>query len=331
MGRKRTKDFGLPANMYRRGPSYFFADRNGKWHNLGQDYPDALLKYARFAAYRARRNTVSALLDQYFLEYIPANPIESSTLQSYRISADHIRSEWGDDLLEQVSRGDCQRYLDTHPKRGAALNAMRFFKLVMDRAVAWELLTVNPLDHVKFPKREPRKRVLSDDEYNKIRAALLPKLRVIVDMAYLLSARVSEVSAIRWDDIRDDVLYMRRKKTKDVQPFIVTPELQALFDEARSLGGKIQSMQYLLINERRKPFNERYVSQAFSAAAERVGIKDVRFHDVRRTAANVDRKTAQERLGHADQRTTRGYLVGRDAVLPLKDFGKSRKKGGASS
>lgn len=39
---------------------------------------------------------------------------------------------------------------------------------------------------------------------------------------------------------------------------------------------------YILTTERRKPFDPRYVSQAFSAAAKRAGLEDVRFHDQRR-------------------------------------------------
>jgi integrase len=320
MPRRRVHNLGLPPRLYLRHGTYFYDARPG-WQNLGQDYHLALSKYAKLIARKSVRNTVGALLDEYLNVYLRRNPVEPSTMQSYRILAEHIRREWQDCPLERVTRGDCQRFLDLHPRRPTAVNVMRFFKLVLARGVAWEWIPASPMEHVKFPPLESRKRTLSDDERERIRAHLLPKLRVIADLAYLLSARVSEVAQIRWDDVRDGVLYMRRRKTKDVQPFTVTPELQALLDEARRLettGTRPMISPYLLTTERRKPFDPRYVSQAFSAAARAAGVEDVRFHDQRRSSLNADRATAQERAGHADARTTRTYMTGRDPVMPLK-------------
>lgn len=320
MPRRRTRDFGLPPRMYLRHGTYFFDQRPG-WLNLGRDYYAALATYAKLMARRSKRNTVGALLDEYILVYLKANPVEPSTLQSYKILAEHIRREWQDTPLEELTRGECQRFLDVHPAKPTAVNVMRFFKMVLDRAVAWEWMERSPMEHVKFPKLESRKRTLTDDERAKIRAHLLPKLRVIADLAYLLSARVSEVAQIRHDDIRDGVLYMRRKKTKDIHPFTVTPELQALLDEARRLetrGTRPMISPYILTTERRRPFDPRYISQAFSAAAKKAGVEDVRFHDNRRTSLNADRATAQARAGHADPRTTRTYMTGKDPIEPLR-------------
>lgn len=323
MPRRRTRDLGLPPRMYLRHGTYFFDARPG-WVNIGRDYYEALAQYGKLMARKSRRGTVGELLDEYLTVFIKANPVEPSTLQSYRILAEHIRREWGDTPLDEVERGHCQRFLDVHPNRPTAVNVMRFFKMVLDRAVAWEWMDRSPMEHVKFPKLEARKRTLNDAERGRIREHLLPKLRVIADLAYLLSARVSEVAQIRYDDIRDGVLYMRRKKTKDVLPFVVTGELKDLLDEARALetrGTRPMISPYILTTERRKPFDPRYVSQAFSAAARNAGLEDVRFHDNRRSSLNADRKTAQERAGHADARTTRGYLTGRDPVLPLSKKG----------
>lgn len=50
--RPRKTDRYLPACMYQRGPSFYFV-RQGKWENLGKDYVQALLEYARLTSPKA--------------------------------------------------------------------------------------------------------------------------------------------------------------------------------------------------------------------------------------------------------------------------------------
>jgi integrase len=319
MGRKRVNNLGLPPRLYKRGPSYYFDQRPG-WLNLGRDYYEALAKYAKLMARKSRRGTVGELLDEYFLRYLPKHPIEPGTLKSYRNFAEHIRREWGEQQLHEVRRGDAQRFVDVHPYQAMAGNAMRWFAMVMGLAQSWDWIEANPLDGIKYRKQPKRMRTISDAEYGRIYAELPRKLQILMDLAYILSARVSEVAGLRWDDVKDGVLHMRRPKNKDTQPFIVTPELQALFDECRRLETTRTLpvvSPYMLTNERRKPFHPHRVSVAFAHAAARAGITDVVFHDIRRSSANAERKTAQDRLGHASASTTRIYLTGKDPVMPL--------------
>jgi hypothetical protein len=46
MRRKRQTGKDLPQRVYYNHNAYFFADRAGRWHNLGQDYHQAMVKYA---------------------------------------------------------------------------------------------------------------------------------------------------------------------------------------------------------------------------------------------------------------------------------------------
>lgn len=318
MGRRRKHNLGLPVHLYLRRGSYIWI-RHGEWHNLGPDYHAALIQYARLET-AGRGSTVAGLLDEYFHRVIPnqQKQIAPSTLASYRHLAEMIRKEWGTAQLTDVRRGDVQRYLDVHPNKPIATNAMRFFKQVMAVAEGWGYVERNPLEHVKFPQLAARQRVLTDDEIEAIRARLYPPIRVLVDVALVCACRVSEVCGIKHADIHGGTLWLRRSKTKDVLPIVITPELQALLDEAKSQGGKVRSIEYLMLNERRKPFDPRYVSQAFSAAARAAGVPDARFHDLRRSSADREQETAQKRLGHSDPRTTRKhYLVTPQPVMPL--------------
>lgn len=320
MGRKRTRDHGLPPRMYKRGPSYFYDGRPG-WIKLGGDYHEALATYAKLISRQGRRGTVGELLDEYWSKIAPKAGLADSTRESYKGFDDMIRKDWGDDALVDVRRGDAQRYMDTHPHQARAANALRWFAMLMGYAASWDWIDRNPLEGLRYPKRHKRLRTISAEEFDRIYSELLPMHRLLVDAAYLLSTRVSEIIDLRWDDVRDGVLYIRRRKTRDVLPIMLTPDLQAVFDGARKLV-QMRDLPvispYIFPSERRGPFHPSYISTAFAKAAARAGVPDVRFHDIRRTGANADRKTAKDRLGHASEATTRGYIVGKDPVMPLR-------------
>lgn len=328
MPRRRKHDLGLPPRMYKRGPSYFFDQRPG-WVKLGRDYHDALAAYAQLIARQGKRGTVGELLDEYWLRIAPKAGLAESTIDNYKGFDGMIRQVWGDDRLRDVRRGDAQRFLDTHPRQARAANAMRWFSMVLELAASWEWVDRNPVADLRYPKRVGRKRTLTANEWSRIYAQLLPMHKLMADAAFILSTRVSEVVDLRWDDVRDGVLYMRRRKNKDVHPFQMTAELQAVFDAAKALV-QMRTLPvispYVFPSERRRPFNRSYVSTAFNEAAVRAGVNrpgahpdNVRFHDIRRTSANVDRKTATDRLGHASEQTTRTfYIDGKDPVLPVQ-------------
>ena len=86
--RPRKTDRHLPACMYRRGPSYYFV-RHGKWENLGKDYVQALLEYARLTNPRASTG-MAALIDK-VLDYIDPAKARNTMLQ-YRAAGEQLKS-----------------------------------------------------------------------------------------------------------------------------------------------------------------------------------------------------------------------------------------------
>jgi len=316
LGRKRSLHFDLPPLVQRKGKALYYV-RDRQWTPLGSDRLEALKRYAAIEGAIAGRS-VWNLLDEYFIRYLPANPIEASTERGYKRYADTIRRYWGADAVSSVNAGDAQRFYDFNPKKAEAMNTVRFFKLVMGLAVGWDWVPTNPLERVRMAPRKGRKVTLTADQMDAVRAVLSPPIRIAVDIAYLCAARVSEVCDIQLSDIRDGVLHLRRRKGRDVLPIEVTPELAELVEEAKRLPRKVRSLA-LITSSLGRQYNERSVSQAFSAAARSVGLADVRFHDLRRSSANAERDTAQARLGHSSERTTRKhYITGRDTVRPIR-------------
>lgn len=97
-------------------------------------------------------------------------------------------------------------------------------------------------------------------------------MATIVRLAVTLPRRLGELCAMRWEDYKEGTLTLHdtkhpRNPRREVIP--VPPKAAAIIDSLPK------------IDERVLPYEDRSVSKAFSRACERLGIVDLRFHDLR--------------------------------------------------
>jgi integrase len=191
-------------------------------------------------------------------------------------------------------------YRAKHEKRGAKLTpedvehvgaasinrALAILKHMLDRARRQGQISAELVDSVRevdlVPEPAGRSRHLTPDEETRLLSKLPNGVRPIVIAANLSGMRRENVVKLRRDqvDLRRDVIMLGRTKNGDPQEIPIAPALRSLLEPLCKGDGE-----YVFVSRNGKPYTLDAVTQAFSRAARRAGIKDVRFHDTRHTFA----------------------------------------------
>jgi site-specific recombinase XerD len=201
------------------------------------------------------------------------------------------------------------------PSVNSAVSDLRFFFTVtLDRPDLARRLTV-----VRQPRRLPT--VLSAEEVALLlRAAPGPKYRAALATAYGAGLRVSEVVALKVDDVDSERLLLRveRGKGRKDRQAMLSPQLLALlrawWREGRRLGVLLPRGWLFPGRNPVEPLSTRQLNRAVHAAAEAAGIsKRVTPHTLRHSFAthlleqDIDIRVIQVLLGHAKLDTTALY------------------------
>jgi integrase len=233
-----------------------------------------------------------------------------------------IRVKLGEDTrLMQITFKDVETFRNElkqtptkHDKvrSDAATNrAMACLRHMLRKAVEWDMLKHSPFDkggslHIK--ENNERDRFLSEDEIPKLLAECQPYLREVVECALHTGMRKSEILDLKWSQIRNDHIYLRKTKSNKKREIPINNDLAALFKQIRQR--RHLTFEYVFVYQGRRIGS---VKTAFNAALKRANIEDFRFHDLRHTFASYfamrtgDLKALQEILGHADIKTTMRY------------------------
>lgn len=273
--------------------------------------------------------TVNDGLDRFFAycdERIATGRLTDRTATEYRRQANRvIRPAIGRRAIADVTRQDIERMVAPLP----AVTRNRLLALVSKLFAmfeAWELRSqrTNPARGVERAKEEPRDRILQPSELGALGAALdrladkYPPAVAAIRVAALTGLRISEVLAIRWEDVNPEagVLVIPASKTgRRMQPLS-----GAALDV---LAGQPRINSWVFTNGYGDAAaGYKHVRRIFTEAASAAGLADVRLHDLRRTvmtsaaASGIGVHVLRDLLGHrttamADRyiRRTGGALV----------------------
>jgi integrase len=99
-----------------------------------------------------------------------------------------------------------------------------------------------------------------------------------------------------------------------------------------AVGAAWEEHDLIFCTDRGRPLGYRVVFREYKKFLQRAGLPDISFHDLRHSnatilaAAGVPLKVVQERLGHADIKTTLAFYehvtptMGQDAARKLEDL-----------
>lgn len=245
-----------------------------------------------------RRRLLADLIDAYLTDYLPTRGMKDES--KHRATVGWWRAEHGHvtlDRLKPVFVADARNRLLKRPKRngeplsGATVNR----HLAALSAVckwAWkekQWLPANPVLAVSKSRESTGiVRYLNDDERARVldacRASGDPNIFCAVMLALATGARYSNIANLTWADVDLTTWRLRFVETKNGQPRYVPvagsakAALQAQFDADPTGEG--------WVFKGRGDHAPADIDKAWRKVKKAAGVEDVRFHDLRHTAAS---------------------------------------------
>jgi len=263
-----------------------------------------------------------SFIDEY-LVYSANNKKESSYTRD-KNAFKHIKKYFGNIKLKNITSHMVEKYKEKRITDGAKPNTinieLRTLKALLNKAIQWRFLTVNPVKNVKpLPvMKNSRIRFLSRLEISKI---LTDKLidrcfRTLILLFLYTGLRLSEALHLTWEDLdfRRDILQVQPKsnwtpKDYECREIPIHPVLKdALLKLKRKNGTDLVFP---------PPQGGKYwkdaIKRKFKRLLKRLGIKNASIHTLRHTFASylvmagVDIVTVKELMGHSSISTTMKY------------------------
>ncbi|MFK3703953.1 tyrosine-type recombinase/integrase [Klebsiella sp. NPDC088457] len=342
MGRKRNHERrDLPPNLYvRNGGYYSYRDpRDGKEYGLGRDRRLAvseaiqanieLLGDAGHIPLSARINQEDSVTFHSWLEryekIITSRGLKPKTLIDYASKLRSIKERMQDIPIAEITTKQIAMVLNDYATEGKHAMAKLIRSTLSDifrEAIAEGHITVNPVTATRTAKFEVKRARLTVEEYRKLHQAagtLSTWVNLAMDLALLTGQRVSDLCAMRWEDIQEGYLYVEQKKTGAKLAIPVELKIDEL---SISLEGVLQKCRKLsdgktiISSSTGKKLTPATVSGNFRKARDLSGLnfsgEPPSFHELRSLSARLYGKQAgdsfaQQLLGHKSGIMTAKY------------------------
>lgn len=311
MGRKRTTNFDLPPRLQRKGNAFYYVcnGKPRKWIPLGTDLAKAKRQWAELEAGTATDNLTVGQLVQ---KYIDREQRAENTQRSYHSLQRSLADAFPIPAAELTAQHVALWREMQHQRRAWATQCITLLNAAT--RVGAEQGLCNALN-VRGFELQPRDRILTPEEFRAIRNCAPPWLQTAMDLGYLTGARPVDLRALRWDQVGER-LAIRQQKTKRRQEFLMTAELQAVFEQARKrpvLG------LYVLANAKGRAISQPMFSRAWTAARRKAKVDaSAQFRDIRAmaaAAANADGQDFQNLLGHTSRAMSERYLKAKQTFV----------------
>lgn len=253
-----------------------------------------------------------------------------STQHGYRVTIGrHLLPYFGDSKLSDITRLEIQQFVAEKFRQGLAWQTVRnawiVLSSILDSAVEYGYLTLNPARGIKFPPKDVRSepRVLGADELARLLRKLGEPYTTMVALTALTGLRIGELLALRWGvlDLRHGTLrvaesvfqgnFQRPKSAKAMRTIPLGPTACARLEAHRLRSALLTPESLVFPKTLNTPYRESNLLQdVLQPAARAAGIGHVTWHQLRHAHASllhdlgVPVKIAQKQLGHATVETT---------------------------
>ena len=296
------------AYIYKRGRLYWIGyKRKGRWiqESTNSEYKDVARARLRARELRADQEDPDPVsLADFAQEYLEHKiRLGYRSVDRDRDSLGHLLPYFRGTSLHEIRREKIERYIDHRlgegAKPGTVQREITFVKALLNRALRWGRIEKNPADKLSVKGSNVRRdRILNPEELDRLLEATSPQGRDVIQLALLTGMRKGEIRGLleRDCDFLRDELHIRESKTGS-RIIPMHPIVREI------LWRKMQGIED-------QPLFSPAFHRAFELAVRRTGLRDLRFHDLRRSAASylimsgADPKSVQEILGHKDMRMT---------------------------
>lgn len=298
---------------------------------------------ANINRYARSPQTMADLVEHYRQKEMSENSGKAfSTRTAYEVYLKNwIVPGWGTRTLSEVRTIQVEEWLRALPlANGSRAKIRNIMSALFNHAIRYEWTERNPIRFVRqSAKRERTPDVLTPDEFKALLAELDGPYYVMAFLAAVTGLRVSELLALRWEDVdfaAGEITLTRAivcqhvgplKTAASQKPVPMDAGLSALLLDWRGRCPYNQEKDYVFASPDMNGTQPLWPSSAMSKhirpAAKRAGIlKHVRWHVFRHSFATLlkangeDVKTVQESLRHADSKVTLDTYT--QGLMPVK-------------
>ena len=297
--------------MHLKHGRYYLVRRN-KWEPLSRDLRDALVEYARLTS-GPEAGALGELMRRTLADL--KLEVAESTINNYQYAATRILKAFAKFTPQQIKPHHIALFLDHHKATPVAANTARsLLSGMFKRAVRWGIVETNPVRDIEQFKTKKRDRYITDAEFSAIREQAPPTLQCMMDLAYIIGQRISDLIKIRYTDITDAGIYVKQKKTGARIMMAMTPDLSAVISRARGIHQSVKGM--TLFHRRDGRLCSYYtLHDQWVSACKMAGVEDAHFHDIRACTATdaeeMGRTDGKTLLGHTTEGSHQRYLRGK--------------------
>lgn len=331
--KRKPENRKLPARWVQKHGAFYYLPPHevrdlwdGKsWFRLGATLPEAYRVWAERVARPEKIVTISALLDRYALEVVPAKAPKTATENMKQI--ERLRPSFGHMDIADLEPQHVYQYADKRTAKTAAKREIEVLSHAFTKAVQWGLMKAHPFKgEVRLDGAKPRTRYVEDWEIIEVMA--LPSRRrkgsagmvqAYLRLKLLTGLRQRDLLLLTASDCKEDGIHVTPSKTKNSTGKRVvyewSPELRNTYSDILAVRPALSPFLFCnrfgigFVDEETgeaKPWNNMW--QKFMARV----LKDTKIterfteHDLRAKvgsdAESLER--ARQLMAHADARMT---------------------------
>lgn len=286
--------------------------------------------------------SVSDYLDFWLEEYVKLN-LSHNTWDNYKgVIKNHIKPVFGNMRLRSISPEVLQKFINDKFRDEFSRQTLTIFHSVLNNSLKqavypYKLIKENPMQYVRLPREERKKRVTKADK----KILTLKELKTIMEyidenntfyipmhLGFNTGMRVSEVCGLKWDmvDLHEGTIEVDKAMVyKEKEWVLGPPKSNAAYRKFKigdtlinileshkfqqkknklKYGEHYHKSDFVCTKENGEPTTPSSVKWSCSNIKSKLGI-DINFHSFRHTHATLlmehgaDIKDIQKKLGHA--------------------------------
>ncbi|WP_438455388.1 phage integrase Arm DNA-binding domain-containing protein [Vreelandella venusta] len=350
---RKRKNKGLEPNLYE-SKGYFVYRRpdTGTRHGMGKDRAKAqdaarilnarLMSGADLVAEVMGETgiTLKAAITAWLDEWVDADPkLKEWTKKAKRGRGLRITKDAGDVLIEHITTRWCAQYLDENHQGSAYVQYRAVLSQIFQFAQTKGWVDKDPVTPTRTSNHyEKQRKRLTVDQFKAMHAQAPDWMQIAMELSLLCLFGRAEVTAARYDDIRNGRLHYVRQKTKDRSKTAyvaieLTPALEDLVRRSRAIAPVSPFIVHRMperVSDRKgkahwSQVSGDYLSREFAKLRDKVpSLKSMpasaqpTFHEIRSLGSRLlelkgtSVNDIQVLMGHADESMTQHYLDGHD-------------------
>lgn len=309
-----------PKRFHEKHGAFYYVFKN-KWTPLGNDYAEALRKYATLINPK-RPGSVPDYIDRGLARL----SIAANTRKAYTLAGNKLKVAFEEFDPEDVRPTHFYQWIAAKQVTPGMAQLFRSVMVAaMQLAVEEGKIDLNPMKAVRNWQGRTRTRYVSNEEFLRIQQHAHPVLKAIMAISLQTGQRIGDVLKITYADLTDEGIYVAQQKSHGETRRVIawTPDLREAVSVAKTLHKSVKGMT-LFSSRQGKPLAAQTVREWWVNAVTKAGMDyhDTHMHDIRAKTGTDARKQgldSKNLLGHKTDSAHERYQRSREipVVQPL--------------